>query len=153
MFAVTSRSEVANPVRLTASGHTALPRSIGALDLKFVRRESATQAQRVFQSGVLRARFPNVPRGHPPEAVIINTSGGLTGGDTLKMSVDLAPHAAACVSTQAHEKVYRSSLGAASVIAHASLAEGAALEWLPQPTILFDGSRLNRETHIDLTSG
>lgn len=153
MFAVTSRSEVHDPVRQAGPGCTALPRSVGALDLQFIRRGPVTQAQRVFQSGVLRARFPNVPRGGALEAVVINTAGGLTGGDVLKLSVEVEKGATAVVSTQAHEKVYRSSLGTALIVAHATVADGALLEWLPQPTILFDGSRLTRDTHIDVAPG
>lgn len=155
MFAAILRSDGTRPEPddSAASPHCdMLPRSFGAIDLNFHHKDGATRAERVFQLGVMRARFPNVASGAPPEAVLINTAGGLTGGDSLTLSVAMGPGTAAVVTTQAHEKVYRSVLGDVSVTANASLAPGAVLEWLPQPAILFDGARLDRETHIVLAA-
>lgn len=149
MFAATSGFERDDMPALPSPGH--LPRSFGALDLQFLKKDGNTRAQRVFQLGVMRARFPNVAQGLPPEAVLINTAGGLTGGDRLKLDVRMGPGTAAVLTTQAHEKVYRSVLGDASVIGHLHLEDDAGLEWLPQPTILFDGARLARETHVEMT--
>jgi urease accessory protein len=99
----------------------------------------------------MRARFPKVAAGRPPEAVLINTAGGLTGGDRVEMDVTLEGSAAATITTQAHEKVYRSvDTEDAAVRANIQLAAGAALDWLPQPTILFDRARLNRQTHVEM---
>ncbi len=36
------------------------------------------------------------------------------------------------------------------MIASLKLGEGSSLEWLPQPTILFDRAALTRETHVEL---
>src|ERR1700749_4069254 len=94
---------------------TALPRSFGSLDLCFLHAAGVTRANRVFQSGLMRARFPNVARGYPPEAVMINTAGGLTGGDSVTTNVTLARGAHAVVTHKAHEKIYRSDQGAASM--------------------------------------
>ncbi len=44
--------------------------------------------------------------GQAPEAIIINTSGGLAGGDRLEIDVQAASDL--CLTTQAAEKVYRS---------------------------------------------
>ena len=55
------------------------PRSFGTLELDFVMADGKTRLVRAFQEGVMRVRFPNVPRNAPPEAVVINTAGGLTG--------------------------------------------------------------------------
>jgi urease accessory protein len=85
-----------------------------------------------------------------PEAVLINTAGGLTGGDCVTMGVEMTAGTAAIVTTQAHEKVYKSSGGAVSMIASLKLGGASALEWLPQPTILFDRANLARETHVEM---
>lgn len=89
-------------------------------------------------------------RGHVPEVVFLNTSGGLTGGDTLSYSVQLGPQARAVATTQTAERAYRSSGGAARVRVTMEVGVGGWLEWLPQETILFDDSRLDRRTIIDL---
>ena len=103
----------------------------------------------MYQAGVMRVRFPNGP--DAPEAVLINTAGGLTGGDCVTMGVEMGEATSAIVTTQAHEKVYKSSGGTASMTASLKLGAGSVLEWLPQPTILFDRARLARETHVEMT--
>ena len=57
------------------------------------------------------------------------------------------------VTASAAEKVYRST-GRTTIIKQTlSIGPGAALEFLPPETILFDGARLRRETIIDLAPG
>ena len=85
--------------------------------------------------------------------MIVNTSGGLTGGDIFAASVDVAAGARAVVTTQACEKVYRSDGALASVTTRLALDEGASLAWLPQETILFDRSRLHRRLEVDMAAG
>jgi urease accessory protein len=131
-------------------GGGVLPRSFGALDLEFVARAGRTHALRTYQQGVLRVRFPHVPRDTPPEAVLINTAGGLTGGDSVTMTVTLRAQAQATITSQAHEKIYRASQGAAAIAARIAIENGASLEWLPQPTILFDRAGLARRTEVSL---
>lgn len=150
MFAATLRSEPKGISTAPVGG--ALPRSFGAIDLHFRTREGGTDVSRAYQQGVMRIRFPNVARGLPPEAVLINTAGGLTGGDMLSLGVLMPAGGNAVVTTQAHEKIYRSTADDAIVAAELALEGDAALEWLPQPTILFDGARLGRRTHVALTS-
>lgn len=142
MFAPTSRFEAEKRVS------PPLPRSFGAVDLEFREQDGVTRAHRMYQSGVMRVRFPNVTGA--PEAVLINTSGGLTGGDCVTMGVEMGEGASAIVTSQAHEKVYKSSGGMVSMIASLKLGECSSLEWLPQPTILFDRAMLARETHVEL---
>ncbi len=93
-----------------------------------------------------------LPRGHAPmpEAVFVNTAGGLTGGDTLHSAVTLAPGATLACTTQAAERVYRSAGGAARVDAQLTLGAGASLAWLPQETILFDRSALERRVTVEM---
>jgi len=83
-------------------------------------------------------------------AVLLTTSGGLVGGDRLDIAVRVEQSAAAHITASAAEKVYR-SIGPTTVIRQSlSVASGAALEFLPLETILFDGARLWRETTIEL---
>lgn len=96
--------------------------------------------------------FPSATRsGEPPLTVMANLSGGLAGGDRLRIGATVEPGAALSVTTQAAEKVYRAAENAvARVEADIELAEGAWLDWLPRPSILFDGARIRRRMSISL---
>jgi urease accessory protein len=122
--------------------------SLGTVDLEFHDDAGISRVHRMYQSGMMRVRFPNVKGA--PEAVLINTAGGLTGGDCVTIGVEMSAGTAAIVTTQAHEKVYKSSGGTVSMIAGLKLGQASSLEWLPQPTILFDRAMLARETHVEL---
>jgi urease accessory protein len=125
----------------------------GVAEIGFARREGFTRLTHLYQRDPLRVLFPMPAAGDPLLAVLLTTSGGLVGGDRLDIGVDLATGAAAHVSASAAEKVYR-SLGPTTEIRQLlSVAGGAALEFLPLETILFDGARLWRETVVELGSG
>ena len=125
----------------------------GVAEIGFARREGLTRLTHLYQRDPLRVLFPMPAAGDPLLAVLLTTSGGLVGGDRLDIGVDLATGAAAHVSASAAEKIYR-SLGATTEIRQSlSVAGGAALEFLPLETILFDGARLWRETVVELGSG
>jgi urease accessory protein len=88
-----------------------------------------------------------------PHAVLLNTAGGLVAGDRLDIAVRLDADSGALVTGQAAEKVYRSDGPAVTIETSLSIASGAAIEWMPQETILFEGSRLHRRLRIDLEPG
>lgn len=130
-----------------------LPRTEGRLSLSFACRAGRTVLADLHQAGAARVRFPNTGGG-PPEAVLINTAGGLTGGDEIELSVALAAGASTTVTTAAAEKIYRAREAEdAAVRVRLTVGEGARLAWLPQATILFDGSRLVRTTEVWLAQG
>jgi urease accessory protein len=100
------------------------------------------------QSGAARVRFPKPVAGDDPEAVLLNTAGGLTGGDRIDVEVALAARSAATVTSAAAEKIYRAVDGVAQVRVGLQLHDGARLAWLPQPTIVFDKAKLDRRTDV-----
>jgi urease accessory protein len=146
-FAVISRSEVL-PRPLPR-----LQRTYGAARIRFKSVGGVTRLDRLFQSGAAKIRLPKTASGDPPHAVLINSAGGLTGGDRLSFIAEAAANTRALLTTQACEKVYRSAGGDAQVQATLFLGEGARLDWLPQETILFDGARLRRRLEVDLEAG
>lgn len=85
-----------------------------------------------------------------PEAVFLNTSGGLTGGDVLSYRVAVPAGLRATATTQTAERVYRSTSGHARIDVEAEIGTGAHLDWLPQETILFDGALARRRTHVTM---
>jgi urease accessory protein len=144
-FAVISPSD-------TASFPTRPQRTQGASRIRFKREDGATRLDRLFQCGAAKIRLPNVAPGQPPQAVLINTAGGLTGGDRLSIAAEVDAGARALLTTQACEKIYRSGSGEAAVETTLSVGEGGRLDWLPQETILFDGARLRRRLEADLAA-
>lgn len=106
----------------------------------------------LFQSGSAKARFPKVFDGGPPEGVLINLAGGVTGGDCFQQTVRMDKGAHAIITTQAAEKIYKASAGSAAgrIINTLTVEPDAFAEWLPQETIFFDAARLQRRFEIEL---
>jgi urease accessory protein len=130
-----------------------LQRSRGAARVTFKTGRGRTQLDRLYQSGAAKIRLPNVADDAPPQAVLINTAGGLTGGDCLAWEAAVAGGGRAVVTTQACEKIYRAASGVAEVSTTLRLGENGRLDWLPQETILFDGACLKRRLDADLAPG
>jgi urease accessory protein len=105
----------------------------------------------LHQKGAARVRFPNPAEGGSPEAVLLNTAGGLTGGDRMRVDVKLGAGAKVMLTTAAAEKIYRARDGETAIAIELRLGVGSGLVWLPQATILFDGARLDRRTEVALT--
>lgn len=112
-----------------------------------------TRLDRLYQQGCAKIRLPRVVSGDVLEAVLINSSGGLTGGDRLFWSIEGGAGTATVVTTQASEKIYRSAGGLADVTTRIAVAAGARLAWLPQETILFEGAGLSRVLEVDVEAG
>jgi urease accessory protein len=111
-----------------------------------------TRLSRLYQEGAAKIRMP-FTQGDHLEAILINTAGGLTGGDRIAWEVDVGADASCAVTTQASEKVYRALSGRAELSAKISVAAGGRIAWLPQETILFDRSTFSRRLDIDLAEG
>ena len=160
MFDVILPSEeiVSDPIPTEAHDPTegvtdfSLQRSRGALDLAFSNRNGRFYPARTFQQGALKVRFPNIVRGTIPEAVILNTAGGLAGDDRLDMQVQVDEDTSATITSQACEKVYCALGKPAQVTLNVNLDNGARLEWLPQPMIFFNGACLERQSYVSMAS-
>lgn len=131
----------------------ALARSEGRVELRYRRREAVSALAHLYQRGCGRVRFPTVDHAEYPEAVLINTAGGLTGGDHMSYQIALDEGAGLTISGQAAEKIYRSVSSTAVIEAEIHVACGAVLEWLPQETILFEKGRLRRMNSVHLEAG
>jgi urease accessory protein len=125
----------------------------GVAEIGFAERCGTTRLTHLYQRDPLRVLFPTPAAGDATLAVIVTTSGGLVAGDRLDIAVHLASGAAAHVTASAAEKVYRSTGSTTTIGQSLSIGVGAALEFLPPETILFDGARLSRQTAIELGRG
>jgi urease accessory protein len=122
-----------------------LQRSIGSV--RFVIDERGV-LRRMREEGCAKLRMPARVPGHPLEAVLINTSGGLAGGDRIGVEVEAAGDV--CITTQAAEKIYRSLGSETQVATKLRIESGAHVSWLPQEAIVFDGARLARSFNAEL---
>jgi urease accessory protein len=147
MYAVISPSE-------SRSGNAELVAphrwSDGAAEVSFAWTDDETRLRHLYQSDPCRVLFPRQADGAPKEAVIVTTSGGIVGGDRLRFEIEAGPGCAAVVTTQAAEKIYRSTGADAEINVSVRTHDRALLEWMPQETILYEGARLRRRTQIDL---
>lgn len=125
-------------------------RAIGALRVAVKQRDGQTVLSDLYQQGCLKARFPRPVDWM--ETVLLNSSGGVAGGDRLDIALEVAPGASACFTAQAAERFYRALPGDPPSRLRTALrihGTGAA-EWLPQETILFDSSALDRRLEIEM---
>jgi urease accessory protein len=139
---------------MTAALHSnaeifAANRATGHIVLRVAALGGRTRRTNVHEDGSLRVRFPNTA-GEALEAVIVNTGGGMTGGDRFAVEIALGEGANLIAGSAAAEKIYRSTGPDAEMDVKLEVGAGAQLVWLPQETILFDRARLARCIDIDL---
>jgi urease accessory protein len=126
-------------------------RAVGRIALAAKFADGATRRSGVHEQGALRVRCPGPPAGEL-EAMIINTAGGMAGGDRFALDLTVGPGARLLVTSAAAEKVYRTLGAETTITAKLDVAAGGELAWLPQETILFDQARLRRTIAVDLAA-
>jgi urease accessory protein len=131
-------------------GIFAANRSMGAIKLAVGVRDGMSQRRRVAECGPLRVRFPT-PDAADLEAVIVNTAGGIAGGDQHRLDISVQDNARLAVTTAAAEKIYRALGPDAEIEIKLKVAAGARLSWLPHEMILFDRCRLSRRIDVELS--
>ena len=115
-------------------------------------RGTTTALAGLYQDGCAKIRLPH-SHSDALEAVLINTAGGLTGGDQMGWEASAVAEGTMVLTTQACERIYRSLGGPATVHTRLEVGANAHLDWLPQETILFAASHLDRRIDIDLAEG
>jgi urease accessory protein len=142
---------VSQPVSaVTVPLRPALERARGAARLAVRADRGRTVLAENYQAGSARLRFPKPGADERFTAVLINTAGGMTGGDRFTTTITVHDGAAATVTSQTAERIYRRSSGVAEIDTTLVVGADAALDWLPQETILFDRSALARLLAADV---
>lgn len=128
-----------------------MQRARGSASIAFGVKNGQSRLSDLHQAGCLKLM---IPRTHSalPDAVLINTAGGLTGGDQLRTEVSVARDASVRLSTQTAERIYKSRGENAEVSLDFQLGNNARFDWLAQETILFDEGRMKRSINVDLES-
>lgn len=100
---------------------------------------------------LLKTLYPESPR--IAHAVLVHPPGGLVGGDRLDIQLDVQAGAHLLVTTPAATRFYRSNAGEAAQVVHATVGEGARLEWLPQETLAYPDCIARNEVKLSLAPG
>ncbi len=129
-----------------------MQRSHGHAHASFVMAGGQQRLLDLRQEGCAKVFMPH-HGGDRPEVIFLNTAGGLTDQDRLGYEMTLGDGTQLTATTQTAERAYASRGLAAEARVSARVGAGARLDWLPQETILFEHSNLNRETRIDLVEG
>ncbi len=82
--------------------------------------------------------------------VIVHPPGGIVGGDTLRIGVQVDEGAHALVTTPGATRFYKSPDMAGVQRVSASVANGARLEWLPLETIAYSGCNALNHAKFEL---
>lgn len=133
---------------------TELVGRVGDLKLEYVKRD--------HQTIVSHSYFTTPWKFLPPiylddtgaaYTLLVNPSGGLVGGDRLSIDLKLEQNAHVLISAPSANRVYRSEAKRSEQIIDITLGPGAILEWLPEHTIPFAGSRFRQTLHATLAPG
>ncbi|RTR00212.1 urease accessory protein UreD [Halomonas nitroreducens] len=156
-----SPARPAAPTGAEDAGHRfdAGRRWAASLELGFASRQGTTRLARARHRGPLRVQRPFYPEGRDASGrsgachlYLLHPPGGLVSGDALSISAEVEAGAHALLTTPAANKLYRADHHDVAWEQHTRLraADGSCLEWLPQETIAFDGSRGGQSTTIEL---
>ncbi len=125
-------------------------RARGEVRAVFARVGGRCEPARVYETGGLRLRFPRA--GEECEAVIVNTGGGMAGGDRAIVDLTVGRAARVVATSQSAEKVYRSEGEAVRVETRLCVEAGGALAWTPQETLLFEAARFERSLEAQVAA-
>ena len=119
-------------------------KSFGKLDVEVKNNE----LKKFFQKGCAKSFIPKNDNS-TTELVTLNTAGGLTSGDNFVTNFKLN-NSKICISTQAAEKIYSGYGYPARVENKVIIDDSSTLFWMPQELILFNNSKLERNSYFDL---
>jgi urease accessory protein len=132
---------------MTATARLLEQRSVGHVHVRMEQDGIAVMRE----AGSTKCRCPRGTH----EAILINTSGGLAGGDAVHIKGEVGTGAKLTLTSQAAERIYRTLGPPADVRVNLSAGKDSTLLWLPQEAIFFEGSALTRsldaELHKDTT--
>ncbi len=149
MSAAALLSEERPPGAAQSASLLAPVRVTGGVTIAFASGPRGTYAARFSEADGYRVRFPR--GGIGAEAVLLNTGGGVAGGDQVSFDITAEAASSATVTTQSAERIYRAlGPGPARLSVRLTVGEDARLTWLPQGSILFSGARVSRAIEADV---
>jgi len=125
---------------------------LARLELAYEKRQLRTVISHRKHSGPLLVQKPFYPEGGVCHSYLIHPPGGIVGGDDVELDVRVTTNAHALITTPAASKFYRSADKKANLTQSLDVSNGAVLEWLPQESILYEGSQANISTLVNLAT-
>ncbi|MGB4117724.1 MAG: urease accessory protein UreD [Polaromonas sp.] len=123
------------------------------LDLAY-RLETGRTVARHTHTGPLRILQSLYPEGDGIcHNVLVHPPGGLVGGDTLDLTIDVASGAHGLLTTPGATRFYRSEGETALQRTHIQVAEDARMEWLPLEAICHSGCLAENRLKLKLAPG
>ena len=124
------------------------------LQLEYAVVRARTALTRRTHSGPLLIQKALYPEGADVcHTLILHPPGGIAGNDTLAVDVKLKTGAQVLITMPGATKWYRTQDAAATQRIDVSVDAGAALEWLPPETIVFDRAAVRMHTAINVAAG
>ena len=116
--------------------------------------EAGRSVARYQHTGPLRILQSLYPEGDAIcHNVLVHPPGGLVGGDTLNLTIDVAPGAHGLLTTPGATRFYRSDGEAALQRTRISVAGDARMEWLPLESIAYSGCLAENSLTMALAPG
>jgi urease accessory protein len=123
------------------------------LDLDYQLEADRTVA-RYLHTGPLRILQSLYPEGDPIcHNVLVHPPGGLVGGDTLELTISVAPGAHGLLTTPGATRFYRSEGVPAMQRTAISVAADARMEWLPLEAIAYNACLAENRLTLNLVPG
>jgi len=122
------------------------------LQLKFIEENNKTILKHRSHQGPLQIQKVFYPETNGAcHVYILHPPGGVVGGDSFDIQVQVDSNAKVLVTTPAAGKFYRSSGNEAFQQQTITVADHGVLEWFPAENIFFRGAKANLRTRIDLS--
>ena len=115
--------------------------------------EAGRSVARFAHEGPLRILQSLYPEGEGVcHNVLVHPPGGLVGGDSLKVKVNVGAGAHGLVTTPGATRFYRSAGELAQQTVHAQLASKARLEWLPLEALAYNQCQAENRAVFELAA-
>ncbi|WP_296952267.1 urease accessory protein UreD [uncultured Massilia sp.] len=124
------------------------------LRLGFARDGATTRLLRREHRGPLRVQKALYPEGPQHcHVIVVHPPGGVVGGDRLDIALDAGAGCRVLATSPGAAKWYRANGRVSRQDVRLRVAEGGAIEWLPQETIVYDDASVELEHEVELGAG
>ena len=125
-----------------------------SLRLAFARDGDCTRLVRREHRGPLRVQKALYPEGPGAcHVIVVHPPGGIVGGDCLAIDADAPAGCHVLATSPGATKWYRANGRTSRQDVRLVAGPGAAIEWLPQETIFYDGAEVETTHEVDLAPG
>jgi urease accessory protein len=125
-------------------------RAVGGLALSTHADGAVSALSTLHEYGGYRIKCPS-PRASVLEAVMINTGGGVVGGDRISIAATALAGSRLSLTTATAERLYRATGTPTSIEVTLTSEDDATLVWLPQSSIVYADAAVQRRITAEMT--